>query len=113
MKNNNPKTIVLTISYFLTSICALIFCLMTNDLLIENKATKNTLYDYPNQLYLRDFKVFSVDYNDSVIIIDEEGYLWCLNDNTLKDNQLLTAIMCDNGTKDITDDYIINFKIKE
>lgn len=62
--------------------------------------------------YPRTFVVDSLDYeNNEVIVIDSVGMEWSfvgINDWEVDD--LVAAIMNDNGTKDIRDDYFVDIR---
>lgn len=59
--------------------------------------------------YYRSAEVFRID-NKVVYLEDTEGYVWCVEDDTLKMFSRYILVMDSCGTDDITDDIILRIE---
>ena len=68
---------------------------------------------YNDTHYTKEGCVVSVNNNNhNVLIKDNNGHLWLINDEGYEVGQQVTMKMCNNGTIDnVTDDTITNVKI--
>lgn len=81
------------ITLIATSVCAV--CLTSAD-----KSTNE---------YYRSAEVFRIE-NEVVYLEDLQGYVWCVEDDTLKMFGRYVLVMDNCGTEDITDDIILKVK---
>lgn len=72
-------------------------------LLFGNKREDN------NNEYYRSAEVFRIE-NEVVYLEDTQGYVWCVEDDTLQMFGRYVLIMDDCGTNDITDDKILRIE---
>ena len=63
----------------------------------------------PNNEYYRSAEVFRIE-NEVVYLEDSQGYVWCVEDDTLKMFGRYALVMDSCGTDDITDDIILKVK---
>ena len=59
--------------------------------------------------YYRSAEVFRIE-NEVVYLEDSQGYVWCVEDDTLKMFGRYVLVMDNCGTDDITDDIILKVK---
>lgn len=59
--------------------------------------------------YYRSAEVFRIE-NEVVYLEDTQGYVWCIEDNTLQMFGRYILIMDNCGTEDITDDVILRIE---
>ena len=59
--------------------------------------------------YYRSAEAFRIE-NEVVYLEDSQGYVWCVEDDTLKMFGRYVLVMDNCGTDDITDDIILKVK---
>lgn len=59
--------------------------------------------------YYRSAEVFRIE-NEVVYLEDSQGYVWCVEDDTLKMFGRYVLVMDNCGTENITDDIILKVK---
>lgn len=71
------------------------------------------LIGFPNEEntteYYRSAEVFRIE-NEVVYLEDTQGYVWCVEDDTLKMFGRYVLVMDNCGTENITDDIILKVK---
>lgn len=72
-------------------------------LLFGNKKEDN------NNEYYRSVEVFRIE-NEVVYLEDTQGYVWCVEDDTLQMFGRYVLVMDNCGTDDITDDEILRIE---
>ena len=88
---------------FIETVIVLILLVVITTVIVQSNEKANT-----NEYY-RSAEVFRIE-NEVVYLEDTQGYVWCVEDDTLKMFGRYVLVMDNCGTENVTDDVILRIE---